>query len=135
LALRDVGHERHARCFIQCNRCKRQQASLTAGTIFHSAELPLTTWLQAIFQLAQSKGGISSIELGWRLGVRQGTAWLTKHKRMQAMVEREATKAKLGGRVEMDDVRAASAAAAPPARRRLSPRSRPQRNTVHAALG
>lgn len=100
------GHERHAalkqRAVLQCNRCKRQ-VSLTAGTIFHSTKLPLTTWFLAIYHLAQSKGGISSIELGRRLGVRQATAWMMKHKLMQAMADREATKPKLGGRVEMDD--------------------------------
>ena len=71
------GHERYAalkqRAVLQCNRCKRQ-VSLTAGTIFHSTKLPLTTWFLAIYHLAQSKGGISLIELGRRLGVRQGTA-------------------------------------------------------------
>src|SRR6185437_7814913 len=51
----------------------------------------------------RSKGGISSIELGRRLGVRQPTAWLVKHKLMRAMAAREAAKPKLAGRVEMDD--------------------------------
>ncbi len=100
------GHERHAalkqRAVLQCNRCKRQ-VSLTAGTIFHGTRLPLTIWFLAIHHLAQSKGGISSIELGRRLGVRQGTAWLMRHKPMQAMAEREAGKPRLGGRVGMDD--------------------------------
>ena len=100
------GHDRYAalkqRAVLQCNRCKRQ-VSPTAGTIFHSTKLPLTTWFLEIYHLAQSKRGISSIKLGRRLDVRQGTAWLMKHKLMQAMAEREATKPKLGGRVEMDD--------------------------------
>lgn len=81
------GHGRHAtlerRALLQCNRCKHQ-VSLTAGTIFHATKLPLVTWFQAIYHLSQSKGGISSIELGRRLGVRQPTAWLIKHKLMQA---------------------------------------------------
>ena len=63
------GHERYAalkqRAVLQCNRCKRQ-VSLTAGTIFHSTKLPLATWFLSIYHLAQSKGGISSIELGRR---------------------------------------------------------------------
>src|SRR3954470_916284 len=53
--------------------------------------------------MTQSKGGISSIELGRRLGVKQGTAWLMKHKLMRAMVAREGAKPKLAGRVEVDD--------------------------------
>ena len=87
---------------FQCNRCKRQ-VRLTAGTVFQDTKLPLMVWFQAIYHLTQSKGGISSIELGRRLGVKQGTAWLMKHKLMRAMAAREAGKPKLAGRVEMDD--------------------------------
>jgi hypothetical protein len=100
------GHGRHAalgrRELLQCNRCK-YQVSLTAGTMFHATKLPLVIWFQAIYHLSQSKGGISSIELGRRLGVRQPTAWLLKQKLMQAMAIREAGKPKLAGRVEIDD--------------------------------
>src|SRR6187455_3049133 len=78
----------------QHNRCKKQ-VSLTAGTVFQDTKLPLTTWFIAIYLLTQSKGGISSIELGRRLGVKQPTAWLVKHKLMRAMGEREANKPKL----------------------------------------
>lgn len=100
------GHQGHAflkkRGHWQCNRCKHQ-VSVTAGTIFHSTKLPLTVWFLAIYHLSQSKGGISSVELGRRLGVRQATAWNLKQKLMQAMLLREATKPKLNGRVEIDD--------------------------------
>jgi ribosomal protein L37AE/L43A len=87
---------------FQCNRCKRQVRP-TAGTVFQDTKLPLTTWFAAIYHLTRSKGGISSIELGRRLGVKQGTAWLMKHKLMRAMATREAAKPKLSGRVEVDD--------------------------------
>src|SRR6188472_440872 len=87
---------------FQCNRCKRQ-VRLTAGTVFQDSKLPLTTWFAAIYHLTQSKNGISSIELGRRLGVKRQTAWLMKHKLMRAMGVREAQKPKLGGRVEVDD--------------------------------
>ena len=90
------------RKLFQCNRCKRQ-VRLTAGTVFQDSKLPLTTWFTAIYHLTQSKGGVSSVELGRRLGVKQGTAWLMKHKLTRAMQAREATKPKLSGRVEVDD--------------------------------
>jgi ribosomal protein L37AE/L43A len=65
------GHKRFCqlktRELFQCNRCKRQ-VRLTAGTVFQDSKLPLTTWFQAIYHLTQSKNGISSIELGRRLG-------------------------------------------------------------------
>ena len=79
------------------------QVGLTAGTVFHWTKLPLTTWFLAIYHLTQSKGGMSSVELARRLGTRQPTAWLIKHKLMAAMAAREAEKPKLTGRVEVDD--------------------------------
>src|SRR5918912_3713689 len=90
------------RKLFQCNRCKKQ-VRLTAGTVFQDSKLPLTVWFAAVYHLTQSKGGISSIGLGRRLGVKQGTAWLMKHKLMRAMGAREAAKPKLEGRVEVDD--------------------------------
>src|SRR3954452_4704545 len=93
---------RRTRKVFQCNRCKKQ-LSLTAGTVFQDTKLPLTTWFAAVYHLTQGKNGISSIELARRLGVRQPTAWLVKHKLMRAMAGREAAKPKLAGRVEMDD--------------------------------
>src|SRR4028118_1058023 len=87
---------------FQCNHCKKQ-LRLTAGTVFQDSKLPLTTWFAAIYHLTRSKGGISSVELGRRLGVKQGTAWLMKHKLMRAMAGREAARPELQGRVEVDD--------------------------------
>ena len=49
-----------------------------------------------------AKNGISSVELGRRLGVKQPTAWAVKHKIMAVMARREGETA-LSGRVEMDD--------------------------------
>src|SRR5215217_4300515 len=94
--------ELKGRKVFQCNRCKRQ-VRLTAGTVFQDTKLPLTTWSAAIYHLTQSKNGISTVELGRRLGVKQGTAWLMKHKLMRAMAAREAAKPRLAGRVEIDD--------------------------------
>lgn len=90
-----------SRDLFQCSGCRRQ-TSITAGTIFASTKLPLTIWFRAIYHLTQSKQGISSIELGRRLGVTQTTAWMMKHKLQQVMLERDAKK-RLGGRVEIDD--------------------------------
>ena len=89
------------RRLYQCNRCKAQ-TSLTAGTIFHSTKLPLTTWFAAIHLIVTVKNGISSVELGRRLGVKQPTAWTMKQKTMAVMARREAD-SPLDGRVEMDD--------------------------------
>ena len=58
--------------------------------------------VRALYHLTQSKQGISSLELGRRLGVTQTTAWTVKHKLKQVMMERDAKK-RLIGRLEMDD--------------------------------
>jgi transposase-like protein len=90
-----------SRLLFQCTACRRQ-TSLIAGTIFAATKLPLRTWFRALYHLTQSKQGISSIELGRRLGVTQTTAWKIKHKLKQVMLERDAAK-QLSGRVELDD--------------------------------
>src|SRR5712671_2646666 len=56
------------RALYQCTACRRQ-TSVIAGTIFAATKVPLCTWFRAMYHLTQSKGGISSIELGRRLGV------------------------------------------------------------------
>ena len=91
----------HTRKVFQCIHCKRQ-VSLTAGTLFEHTKLPLTTWYLAIYLLTQSKNGISAMDLMRQLGVSYNTAWMLKHKLMQAMRERDDSQP-LGGIVEMDD--------------------------------
>ena len=99
------GHRGHCvlagRSLYQCNRCKKQTSS-TAGTIFHATKLPLTLWFAAVHLIVTAKNGISSVELGRRLGVKQPTAWTMKHKTMAVMARREAD-TPLSGRVEMND--------------------------------
>ena len=86
---------------VQCRSC-RHQASLTAGTIFRATKLPLTSWFLAFWLIATAKNGISSVELGRRLGIKQTNAWSLKQKIMHVMAKREGAK-RLDGRVEMDD--------------------------------
>src|ERR1700693_6095395 len=99
------GGKRHSlvqtRALYQCT-ASRRQTSVIAGTIFAATKVPLTIWFRAMYHLTQSKGGISSIELGRRLGVTQTTSWKIKHKLMQVMMERDASK-RLTGRIEIDD--------------------------------
>ena len=103
---RSCGHR--GRCVLgrwrrmyQCNRCKTQ-VSVTAGTIFHATKLSLPLWFATIHLIVTTKNGISSVELGRRLGVKQPMAWTMKHKIMAVMARREGEKP-LSGRVEMDD--------------------------------
>lgn len=85
----------------QCNHCHRQ-TSITAGTIFESTKLPLTTWFLAIYLMTQNKKGVSAMQLHRQLGISYNAAWRLKHKLMQVMLERD-QEHKLSGFIELDD--------------------------------
>ena len=87
--------------YRQCGTC-RHQTSLLAGTVFEASKLPLTRWFLAMQLLTQAKNNVSALELMRQLGVCYRTAWLVKHKIMEAMRLREQTR-ELDGRVEIDD--------------------------------
>lgn len=87
--------------YWHCGSCDHQ-CSLTSGTIFDNTKLPLTTWFMAMQLLSQSKNNVSALELRRLLGVSYGSAWLLKHKIMEAMRLREEDR-ELEGRVEIDD--------------------------------
>lgn len=89
------------RRLFQCHACGRQ-TSVTAGTLFAGSKLALNVWFLAMHLIAQAKNGISSLELARQLGISQNSAWLMKHKLMQAMLERELTR-QLAGLVQLDD--------------------------------
>ncbi len=42
--------------------------------MFQATKLPLTLWFATIHLIVTAKNGISSVELGRRLGIRQPTA-------------------------------------------------------------
>lgn len=88
--------------YWQCSGCHRQ-TSLVAGTLFAHTHLPLQTWFIALYLLTHTKTNLAALPLMRHLGVCYRTAWRLKHKIMQAMQSREATR-KLGGLViEIDD--------------------------------
>jgi transposase-like protein len=103
----DCGGQRHSVVYCdgdrlwQCTAC-RKQTSLTAGTIFESTRLPLRLWFLGIYHLTQAKNNVAALELKRLLGVSYKAAWRLKHKLMQVIDEREATRV-LGERVEVDD--------------------------------
>lgn len=101
----DCGHAGYCRLssrdVLQCNRCHRQ-TSVISGTMFAATKLPLRTWFLGMYLLAHSKVGLSALALKRELGVSYNTAWLVKHKLMQAMKERDELK-RLSGWVQVDD--------------------------------
>ena len=87
--------------YWQCGACAHQ-CSLISGTVFESSKLGLSRWFLAMQLLTQSKNNVSALELMRQLGVSYRTAWLLKHKIMEAMRVRE-DRRELAGRVEIDD--------------------------------
>ena len=87
--------------YWQCGNCDHQ-CSLISGSVFESSKLPLRRWFLAMQLLTQAKNNVSALELMRLLGVSYRTAWLVKHKLMEAMRLREEPR-ELDGRVEMDD--------------------------------
>ena len=58
-----------------CQICHRQ-SSVTAGTVFHHTQLPLSVWFGAIWLMVGDKGGISCLGCKRQLGLkRYETAW------------------------------------------------------------
>lgn len=92
---------RGAQQLWQCSAC-RCQTSLMAGTLFEHSRLPLNTWFLAMYLLTQTKTNLAALELARHLGVSYSSAWRMKHKLMQAMTEREASR-RLTGFVQIDD--------------------------------
>ncbi len=92
---------REGRLYWQCGGCQRQ-CSVISGTVFEATKLPLTRWFLAMQLLTQSKNNVSALELKRQLGVCYRTAWLVKHKLLEAMRLAESGR-HLTGRVEVDD--------------------------------
>src|ERR1700688_36695 len=84
----DFGYRLQERRLIQCAVC-RKQTSVTAGTIFHKTRTPLREWFWMIYQLAQDKGGASSVKLAKQLCGYQSTVWNQLHKLRHAMQRRD----------------------------------------------
>ena len=90
-----------SRKIYQCTNCKAQ-VSVTAGTLFHSTNLPLVKWFWAIYLIASDKGGISALRLSKQLGVSWPTARNILKKVRTAMAHRDSIY-RLQDLIEFDD--------------------------------
>lgn len=84
----------------ECATCG-YQVSLTAGTMFHRTRKPLAPWFAAIYLFVSSKQGISAVELGRQLRMREATAWAWLHKIRHSLGARASDL--LRGTVEVDE--------------------------------
>jgi transposase-like protein len=74
--------------------------SVTAGTPMHGTHLPIATWIIAMYLIASSSKGISSLKLASLLGLQYRTTWHLTH-RIRAMMDSDPTLLK--GIVELDE--------------------------------
>ena len=86
----------------QCSKC-RHQVSVTAGTLFHSTNLPLVKWFLAIYLVAADKGGISALRLSKHIGVSWPTARSMLKKIRTAMAHRDNIYRLFDQLIELDD--------------------------------
>lgn len=83
-----------------CTKCRYLEYS-TAGTLFHKIKFPLVKVFHVVYFISTSKKGITSKELGRKLGLKQKMCWLFKIKLMKAMDSSK--NFPLSGIVEVDE--------------------------------
>ena len=86
----------------ECSRCKRQ-FTVTTKTPMHSTKLPLWKWLLAMYYMANSSKGISSVFLGKWIGISQKSAWKMGHAIRHMMEPTSDLVPALDGIVELDE--------------------------------
>lgn len=95
-----VNYYLSTRKIFKCSSCKKQ-FSVTQGTIFERSKVPLTKWFKAMYYFTNGKRGVSSIQLGKWLGVKQHTAWFMQHRLREAL--KDENNIILRGIVEADE--------------------------------
>ena len=83
-----------------CYGCDKVESS-TAGTLFHKVKFGLRKAFCIVFEMSTSSQSLSSIQMGERYGIRQGTAWYFMHKVRTAM--KSSKKYPLEGLVNVDE--------------------------------
>src|SRR6266700_2719028 len=69
--------------FYACNDCLLR-FTVRTGTIFERSHVPLHKWLYAMYLLMTARKGISSLQLGKEIGIRQASAWFLLHRLREA---------------------------------------------------
>jgi transposase-like protein len=86
----------------ECGRCKGQ-FTVTTKTPMHSTKLALWKWLLAMYYIANSSKGISSVFLAKWIGVTQKTAWKLGHAVREMMNPGTTNQPALKSIVEFDE--------------------------------
>ncbi len=88
----------------KCGAC-RKKFSVTSGSIFEGAHIPVGKWIYAIFLMCSSKKGVSANQLSRELEITYKSAWFMCHRVREAMLQ-EPLAGMLGkhdGFVELDE--------------------------------
>lgn len=102
-SVRKNGKRIPPRRLYQCNSCGKQ-FSVTEGTVFHRSHISLEKWFAAIALILEAKKGISSLQVGRHLGVKENntkSTWYLCHRIREAAIE--AGFKFLAGTVEVDE--------------------------------
>jgi ribosomal protein L37AE/L43A len=104
----DKVYESKARPFHwQCTQCpstpkgQAYRFSVIAGTIFENTNYPLRTWFEVLWQMLNSKKGVSAMQIQRQIGSSYPTAWYICHRLRAGM--RDDDFKKLMGIVEVDE--------------------------------
>jgi transposase-like protein len=84
------------------NKECHKKFTVTVGTIFENAKIPLRTWFAAMYLITAHKKGISSLQLSRDLGITQKTAWFVLH-RVREMLIDKSEQEPFSGTVEIDE--------------------------------
>ena len=85
----------------ECKSC-RYQESAKKDTLFEGSHLPLLTWFKAIYEITVSKGGISAVELKYKLNIGSYKTALSLLHKLRAVMGLRDEKYFIGGLIELD---------------------------------
>lgn len=70
----------------KCGAC-RKKFSVTTGSIFEGAHIPVGKWIYAIYMMCSSKKGVSANQLSRQLDITYKSAWFMCHRVREAMLQ------------------------------------------------
>src|SRR5216683_5113875 len=93
----------HWACGVCCNKPRQPyRFSVTVGTIFDNTKYPLKTWFEVLWQMLNSKKGVSALQIQRQIGCKAyRTAWYMCHRLRAAMYDPDFQQ--LMGIVEVDE--------------------------------
>jgi transposase-like protein len=70
----------------KCGAC-RKKFSVTSGSIFEGAHIPVGKWIYAVYMMATHKKGVSANQIAGEIKVSVKSAWFMMHRVREAMLQ------------------------------------------------